>query len=361
MNIVAVLKVRYYLCIQNLKTKNNLVMRKNCFLAVMLMSLAVTVTAMTPVELRINGVSLVRGGNEGTLVPESMNEQFLKGVYIGTKSELADKQFFITDFEHTDNYTIAVLKTGGDYYLATYKPKGGIIDGAFLLHDGDIVMGCDYTNPGGNKMYSNSSTVMLENGKVSVTRNFTTGVNVYEKGGKHLTEDGSWTRMYDVDESGKISVSSNIFHSKWTEKENMSVPGNRGGSKVSESDKCRTLGLGMNFLSLYTEPVCQENDETPGRLEMLFNQFENMIKSVRNRDASNLLKSRSYMESRLKGLVVRNPKVWLEWLDKNPESKSVSIFNKYLENDKDFKSELLKEVKSFKDKKLRKAWEKKLK
>ena len=36
-------------------------------------------------------------------------------------------------------------------------------------------------------------------------------------------------------------------------------------------------------------------------------------------------------------------------------------YYKYLENDKDFKSELLKEVKSFKDKKLRKAWEKKLK
>lgn len=331
------------------------------FVAMLLMSLAASMSAMTPVELRINGVSLVHGGNE-TLIPESMNEQFLKGVYIGTMSELADKQFFIIDFEHADNYTVAVLRTGEDYYLATYKPKGGIIDGAFLLHDGDIVMGCDYSNTGDNKMYSNSSTVMLEDGKVSVTRNFTTGVNVHQLGGPILTEDGSWTKVYVVDESGKISVETNQFHSKWTEAENMSVPGNRGEKTVTESDKCRSLGLGMNFLSLYTEPISQENEESPDRLDKTLGQFEAMLHNPRLRNAaSDISNCFSFFASRQAGLVLRNPKVWLSWIEKNPESKCLEILNNSLRTKKGFRAELLKEVKSLKDKKLRKAWEKRLK
>ncbi|MBR5117798.1 MAG: hypothetical protein IK100_04030 [Muribaculaceae bacterium] len=337
-------------------------MKKSKVLLVMLlMSLAITATAMTPVELRINGVSLVRG-NDGTLVPESMNEQFLKGVYIGTMRELADNQIFITDFEHADNYTIAVLKTGGDYYLGTYKLKGGIIDGAFLLHDGDIVMGCDYSNTGDNKMYSNSSTVMLEDGKVSVTRNFTTGVNVHQPGGPVLTEDGSWTKVYVVDESGKISVETNQFYSKWTEADNMSVPGNRGEKTITESDKCRSLGLGMNFLSLYTEPVSQENEDSPEIIDKTLGQFEAMLHNPRLRNAaSDISNCFSFFASRQAGLVLRNPNVWLSWLEKKPESKSMEIVNNSLRTNQSFRTELLKELKSLKDKKLRKAWERRLK
>ena len=61
-----------------------------------------------------------------------------------------------------------------------------------------------------------------------------------------------------------------------------------------------------------------------------------------------------------KGMVMRNPQLWLSWLDKNPKTKSMETLNKSLE-DEVFKAELLKEVKSLKDKKLRKAWEKRLK
>ena len=337
-------------------------MNKTKFIVTMLLLVfyVVTVSAITPMWLKINGVTLDRFNDE-SIVPKSMNEKFLKGVFIGMTSELADKQLFVTKFTQTDKYLLAILRVDkNDYYVVTYKLKGGIIDGAFLFREGDIVMGCDYMNPGGNKMNSKSSTVSLEEGQVSVTRKFTTNVNAYQKGGPILIEDGSWTKIYAVDKSGKISVEANRFHSKWTERANMSVPGQRESKKETERDNCRSLGLGMNFLSLYTDPVNQETEESPKSFDNVLTQFQEMNKSSRSRNASDISDCYSYFVTHQKGLILRNPNVWLAWLDKNPESKSMEVLKPSL-TDNDFKAELLKEVKSLKDKKLRKAWEKRLK
>lgn len=339
-----------------------MIINKTKFLATILLLVlsSFAVSAITPVELKINGVTLGWFNNE-YIVPKSMNEKFLKGVYIGMTSELADKQLLVHKFTQTDKYLLAILRLDkNDYYVVTYKLKGGIIDGALLFREGDIVMGCDYMNPGGNKMNSKSSTVSLEEGGVSVKRNFTTCVNAYLKGGRMITEDGSWTKVYAVDKSGKICVEGNQFHSKWTEEENMSVPGRSGGKKEAEGDKCRSLGLGMNFLSLYTDPVSQETEESPARLDNVLTQFQDMIKKCRNRNASDISDCYSFFVSQQKGLILRNPNVWLAWLDKNPESKSMEVLMPSL-SDNDVKAEFLKEVKTLKDKKLRKAWEKRLK
>ena len=339
-------------------------MKKTYFLlGLMLLSLSATLSAMTPIELKINGVSLAFV--QDAVVPESMNEQFLKGVYCGSTSDLKDAQIIITRFEYADNNTnpdicTAVLKVGYDYYLATYKLKGGIIDGALLLKKDDIEFCCDFMNPGGNRMNADSPTISLEEKKVSVTRNYTTHVNALRMGGPIITEVGSFTTVYNVDNAGKISVGDGSQHSKWIVENNTSVPGKKFGRDVTESDKCRTVGPGMNIISLYTTPVSQENEETANRLEVLFKQFDEMMARAKNQEFESAAKCMVELEMAQMGMVLRNPQLWLSWLDKNPNTRSMETLNKSLE-DKDFKAELLKEVKSLKDKKLRKAWEKRLK
>ena len=108
-------------------------------------------------------------------------------------------------------------------------------------------------------------------------------------------------------------------------------------------------------------PVSQENDETPGRLENLFKQFDGMKRDVPKREMEQFTSCIEELEKCQKGMILRNPKLWLDWLDKNSDSSSIKVLNKSLEEDKDFKAELLKEVKLLKDKKLRKAWENRLK
>ncbi len=334
-------------------------MKKTYFLlAMMLLSLSATMSANSPIKLKINGATL--DFVQDAVVPESMNEQFLKGVYCGLMSDIKDK-IIITDFKHSDNYTIALLLVGSDYYVATYKPKGGVIDGALLLKKNDIVMACDFMNPRGNRVNAKSPSISLEEDKVSVTRIFKTYVNAYDKGGPIITEEGSVTSVYDVDKSGKIAAPNDSQHSKWIVVENTSVPGNRGGKDVIERDACRTLGPGIVVINLYKMPVSQENDETPGRLENLFKQFDGMKRDVPKREMEQFTSCIEELEKCQKGMILRNPKLWLDWLDKNPDSSSVKVLNKSLEEDKNFKADLLKEVKSLKDKKLRKAWENRLK
>lgn len=328
-------------------------------LAMMLLSLSATLSAMTPIMLKINGVELPF--IHDAVVPESMNEQFLKGVYVGTDADLKEEQITITDFKQCDKFTIAVLHVYDDYYAVTYRPAGGIIDGALLLKKDDIAMACDFLNPRGNRMTPESPTINIEENKVSVTRNFTTYVNAREKGGPIITEEGSVTLVYNVDSTGKMTVGEGSEHSKWTVKENASVPGSRGRVKESsESDNCRTLGLGMNIISLYTTPVSQENKEIPARLEILYKQFNEILTHEKNIDAQIVAKCLSELEATQEGMILRNPQLWLEWLDKNSDTKCMEILKKSIE-DKDFKAGLQNAVKSLKDKKLRKAWEKRLK
>ena len=334
-------------------------MKKTYFLlAIMLLSLSANMSANSPIKLKINGATL--DFVQEAVVPESMNEQFLKGVYCGLMSDIKDK-IIITDFKHSDNYTIALRLVGSDYYVATYKPKGGVIDGALLLKMNDIVMACDFMNPRGNRVNAKSPSISLEEDKVSVTRIFKTYVNAYDKGGPIITEEGSVTSVYDVDKSGKIAAPNDSQHSKWIVVENTSVPGNRGGKDVIERDACRTLGPGIVVINLYKMPVSQENEETPGRLENLFKQFDGMKRDVPKREMEQFTSCIEELEKCQKGMILRNPKLWLDWLDKNPDSSSIKVLNKSLEEDKNFKAELLKEVKSLKDKKLRKAWENRLK
>lgn len=334
-------------------------MKKTVILfAMMLMSVSATVSALTPIPLRINGVTL--DFIQNAVVPESMNEQFLKGVFCGLTSDLKDEEIIITDFKNSDNYIAAVLEVGRYYYVATYKPNGGIIDGALLLKNEDIVMGCDFLNPRGNQMNAKSPSITLEENMVSVTRNFITYVNAREKGGPIITEVGSVTSVYDIDKTGKISRGNGSQHSKWTVKANGSVPGNRGGMDVTESDECRTLGLGMNVISLYTDPISKEDKETPARMEILFKQFNEILARERDIDVVTVAKCLAELEITQEGMILRTPQLWLDWLDKNPNTKCMEALNKSLEKDEDFKAELQKVVKSLKDRKLRKAWQKRV-
>ena len=71
----------------------------------MLLSLCASMSALSPIRVRINGENFAF--IHSAKVPESMNEKFLKGVYCGLASDFKDESLTITGFNHADNYTIA--------------------------------------------------------------------------------------------------------------------------------------------------------------------------------------------------------------------------------------------------------------
>ena len=334
-------------------------MKKKFFLiAMMLLSLSAIMSAMSPIKLRINGVTLYCDGDQ-TKLDKSMNEQFLKGVYCGSTIDLNDEEIFITQFKQSDNYVIAVLKAYKDYCVATYKPDGGIIDGALLLKNEDILAACDFTNPNGNEMVAFSPEISLEENKISVTRQYLTYVNVHNCG-VETTERGYLTMEYDVDKSGMISKSGVKQHAVWNEE----IPGGRKKSTV-ESEQCQTLGEGMEVIQFCTNPVSKENKDTPKQLETLLNKYYGMINDfnsyITNEGFLTVSTCLRQLENQLEGMIFRNPDLWLSWLDKNQKSKCMKTLKESLKDDEDLKSNLQDVVKSLMDKKLRKAWEKRLK
>ncbi|MBR5117799.1 MAG: hypothetical protein IK100_04035 [Muribaculaceae bacterium] len=337
-------------------------MKKTKVLLVMLlMSLVVTVSAMSPIRLRINGETLECFGND-TKLDVSLNVKFLKGVYCGSTSDLEEEEIFITQFKQSDNYVIAVLRADYDYYVVTYKSDGGIIDGALLLRKDDITCACDPTNPKGNKMSAGTPEIDLKENMVSVTRKYVTYVNVQDMG-VETTERGSVTMEYEVDKSGIISKSKsgNKQHAVWNEE----VPGR--GNNSTDREKCQTLGDGMEVINFCTNPVSKENKDTPNKLESLLKKFNVMLNdfgdnmSMSSEGLYTVANCIGNLETQLEGMVLRNPQLWLSWLNKHPKSKCMETIKKSIGDDEDFKSALQQELKSLKDNKLRKAWEKRIK
>ena len=334
---------------------------KKTQLLLLILSLSLSFTSRAnPIEMNINGVKL--DFVQGATLPESMNEHLLKGVYCGLPSDLKDETLTVTDCKQTDKYTVAVFNADGDYYAVTYNTKGGIIDGLLLLKRDDIAMGCDFTNPRGNQMDALEPSLTLEPGMVSVTRNFVTHVNVLDNGGPIITEEGSVTSVFNIDTEGKFTASKGSQHSKMIIADNPSVPGSRGMKNTSESDKCNTLfDSGMQILSFLSTPLSQESNKTVTRLEELYNKF-NVFLCAKKVDHVSIIACLVELESLQKGMILRNPKLWLESLDNVTEdSRVMAALNNALSDDTDFKAELLKEVKALKDKKLRKVWEPRLK
>lgn len=338
----------------------------NILLAMLLLSLTITVSAQSSVVNKINGVTLT-ADSEGTLVPESMNDQFLKGVYCGSPKSLKNEQIVIMDARDNEAYTLAMLDVGDDTYLVTYKPEGGVIDGVLLLCRDDIFLVDNVRYPK-NKVEARFPEITIEDNKVTVKRNFSTIIDGYDididaiskEGGKYTTEDGSVIITYVVDQSGKITEDGVKMQSQLLKFLYAPVPGGDGHIEkmVDKSPgKCETLGPGLELLSCYAIPIKNEN---PNKLESIF---------VMNRtDFGNNLFSRAVAlggltspNEWLQRLIYRNPQLWLSWLNDNQESLCMESVMQTLDSDNEFKQWLQGEVKSLKDKKLRKAWQQKLK
>lgn len=324
-------------------------------LCVLLMSMAVAMGARTPVELRINGVSIVCNSSN-TVIPERMNESFLKGVYCGSINELEGKQVFISDVRYTDNYSIALLRVDGYFYSVTYKHEGGIIDGVLLLRKGDILIAKDDPDHPQIHMREKEPAITVEKNAVTVTRNFVSVVDT-GRGGPSITEEGCITTKYAVDQLGKFSRDKDSSHSKWTERENMSIPGRKfdnpnGREKVSESNNCRTISNGWNVIKFFTSPASDES--VIGHLEAILNSSW-CNASKKNDKVSQRLDELWQWQ---KGMIYRNPGLWLSWFTNYYDSRALALFKDKLNSDESFANWLKTQVKNHRYKKERKAWEK---
>jgi hypothetical protein len=336
-------------------------MKKTIF-ALLMMTVAIGMNAMTPAEKYINGVSLVTS-EDGTVVPSSMNEDFLKGVYCGSLSDLKKEQIIITDMMDAGAYTCALMNVGDNVYCVTYKPKGGIIDGLLLLCKNDILLGYYIKYPE-NKFEAKTPVFILEENKITVKRKYSTIFNGYKidvdaiskKGGLYTIEDGTFTLKYVVDETGKISEGDKERESVETRVNYARACGGDGHMERMEKNtyggSCSTLGPGILLFYCYATPVSKED---PNELEMIFEMNQDFNDRLFNHAVQR--ENQASPVDWLERMVYRNPQLWLSWLNEHPESLCISHIKQAIDFNDEFKLWLKGEVKKLKNKKVRKAWE----
>lgn len=346
---------------------------KRLMLALLLMVMTMAVSAATSEtkSIEINGESLGWDEN-GALIPPKMNEKFIKDVFWGSNTELKDAEIIITEVKDYQNYTVALLVVDDKYtYVVTYKPKGGIIDGALLLckeyfnncgmmeKKEDIIFAANALYDRGTMMFDRPSELSLKDNIITVTRNYTSFVNYFELGGKEVKELGSVTFIYHVDQSGRITRTGPTYHSKWTTAPNTSLPHDKRFPRETtetEYDRCQTLSAGWDVISCYTTPA-SEKIETGG-MEAAFNYYIEAGAS----QISEIIESNSIIWANAiiwqERLIYRDPQSWLLWMAENPESESANAFAL---SGADFKKWVKKEIKSIKDKNNRKVLESLLK
>lgn len=342
----------------------------NRFLFAVFMMLTTVVANAVPAEPRvtINGVELkcavLKGRVAAAFVPAEHNTTFLKGVFCGDAYEMTKADVNVAEWEDTPNYTAAIVSVrlkdaDGQYYLITYKPKGGIIDGALLLCENDIRFAENLIE--NMNLKPGKHEFALEKNAATVTRNFETIFNT-GRGGPLITEEGSVTMRFDIDQSGNISRPDDGVTEKslLIIKPNMSVPGQRHDNiETRNSDNCKSLGMGWNVIMFYTHPASDKNlaEYLNTKLEPVCNMAKEDDMSTRHEGEKDLLMFKNWQ----KRLMYRNTEPWLDWLSNNQNSNCMNVLKKNLAEDEAFNGWFRNEVKTLGNKKLKKAWDKLLK
>lgn len=342
----------------------------NRFLFAVFMMLTTVVANAVPAEPRvtINGVELkcavLKGRVAAAFVPAEHNTTFLKGVFCGDADEMTKAYVYLEEWKDAPNYTVAILSVGvkdadNQYYLVTYKPKGGIIDGALLLCENDIRFAENLIE--NMSLKPGKHEFALEKDSVTVTRNFETIINT-GRGGPLITEEGSVTMRFDIDKSGIISRSDDGVTEKslLTIKPNMSVPGQRHDNiETRNSDNCQTLGMGLNVIMFYTQPASYKNiaEYLSTKLTPVCNMATADDMSTKHEGEKDLMMLKNWQ----KRLMYRNSAPWLAWLNKNQKSNCMKVLKENLAEDEAFNDWLKKEVKKIGNSNLKQAWNKLLK
>lgn len=337
------------------------------FIAVLMVAMVSIANAKPGLTfVKINGVNLECSDKNCTsaYVPEEHNATFLKGVYCGNIFELTDANVHVTEWKESKNYTVALLvarvpDVNTYYYLVTYKPNGGIIDGALVLCKDDIKITENTIER--TRMSPRDHEFTLEENSATVTRNFESFVET-GNGGPRISEEGKISMRYDIDKSGNITRPDDGItkHSIWTVEPNRSIPGARHDNiEVRESNECRTIGMGWNVILFYTQPASYEkiSELFEGKLALFNNYFNADDRAVKN-EASKCLYSLKDWQKRL---MYRNSDPWLIWLNNNQKSNSLELLKQNLADDEVFNDWFKKEVKMLGNNKLKQSWNKILK
>lgn len=345
-------------------------MKKTSFLFALFMMLITVMANARPAQtfVTINGVELecmvLKGKVAAALVPQEHNTTFLKGVLCGDSYEMLKAEVYVAEWEETPNYTAAILSVSlkdadNQYYLVTYKPKGGIIDGALLLCKDDIRFAENLMEK--MSLKPGEHVFALEKNAATVTRNFESLVDA-GRGGVVVTEEGSVTMRFDIDKSGKISRPDDCVteESLLIVKPDMSDPAKRHDNiETTNSDKCLSLGMGWNVIMFYTQPASNEKiaEYLNTKLIPIFDIVKSDDMSTRHEGEKDLQMLKDWQ----KRLIYRNSNPWLVWLNKNQKSNCMKVLKENLAEDMEFNRWFKKEVKMLGNSNLKHSWNKLLK
>ena len=331
-----------------MKTINTLFLK---IIALLMITAASDAHAYMPVIARdtINGVAFEYLTGAYTqpriILQPSQLSTFLTGVACASSDEFAQAQVEFSKWVKNPTFTTVLMYVkyenndrDGEYYLATYKKKGGLIDAVLLGISFDIrKIACgDYLFPQMGYYHITDKglgTLNIENDSVKVCRKFTTTYGVDKDSYTHI-EEGEMTTTYYVDGSGKIKAKT--VKSALRANKNV-IDEATGKMKITKHNDFSTLGAGLELIEIYSKPSSYEL--TPAEMQRLENELEKLDASPCMKDCEtanvNFKKQKEIIERWQKCLIYQNPQKWLTWFYNN-RSGSLHMLKRNLNADDTF-------------------------
>lgn len=320
--------------------------------------------AYRPRTYNINGSDIVR--KDG---PYDNAGEFTDGVVLATPDEMTKASVYIKEIYEQDEYTILLLqidywkqgntKRPSEWYFATYKKyEKGVIDAVFAGSEGDIAYadGKEIFPDSGYDFMPKKTECSAWRNSATVTREYFTRMGL--RGADEDTENGTITWHYAVDRQGFFSLPADSVKQKAVNatSPNESVIGRKDDPTRNygshESDKCSTIGPGMIVFDLIMTP--RSDKKLPQHFEDTYKYLDG--DQLPQQESARLNKILTTWQQRL---FYRDPSLWLEWAQQNPDSQVLKNI-KAANEDSTFAAFFDEQINAL-DKKARKWWKKQLK
>ena len=290
---------------------------------------------------------------------------FLTDVACASPEEIASAEVELKQWVGNTKFTTVLMfvdykniDRDDEYYVATYKKAGGVIDAVLLgvTYDMRKIASGRYLFPQFGYYHiadKGLGNLKLEDNSVKVARRFITNYGVDKENFTDI-EEGDIAATYSVDAGGKISVTV-VKKSQRCKKHELDET--TGRTKVTKHEDFISLGLGMAVIEAYFRPSSYAL--TPAE----YQKIEAELKALEaNQDIKasddayqDLLKMKDVIEKWQRNLIYQNPQKWLNWYYKN-KTAPLDMLKRNIAADVNFAKFMSAEVDKIKVKAQRKWW-----
>ena len=328
-----------------------------------LLAIAVTVLfSITNIEAAVNVETYMKGNG---IIPSNQAKELLNGVLLHNPSLLDNTKVEVANLRKRQDVNIAFIYVGRqeamstEIYAVTLDPQWNVIDGALLGTDGDARL---LAIPSQNQEYIYKPNMdieyMLRGDSIIVTRTYVFASTAL--GGNYFRKNGTIYNRFLIRKDGKLVQSQYDAIADLTEGDANYLSENHRPETTSKAVG-EFFGLGMQILNM---------EQTPSSIPLNAKAINDFAAEMRNVAKQNGRKTGnvenecvSEFARGVTNISLRDGKEILSWIPRNEKNESISPFiHTTLRESGMMETEwFIEKIKTLKDKKARKWWQKWLK